>query len=105
MTITAEELRQLVFDELESLGFSFDKQGELIPPKSDKKAIRLLHKPAKEIKLKEGQAWLDGRVLSGGRMSILVLPKTRKPLSRAFWGNWRNNLGGAFRARAKKPKR
>ena len=58
MTVTAEELRRLVFDELESLGFSFDERRELIPPKSDKEVIRLLHKPAREIKLLQGQEWI-----------------------------------------------
>lgn len=58
MTITADKLRQLVFDELESLGFSFDEKGILSPPKSDKEAIRLLHNTAREIKLKEGQGWI-----------------------------------------------
>lgn len=62
MAITAEELRQLVYEELESLGFSFDEKGELIPPKSSKEAIKNLHIPAREIKLNEGQAWIKRKL-------------------------------------------
>lgn len=95
MTITAEELRQLVFEELESLGFFFDEQGELIPPKSDKNAIKLLHKPAKEIKLREGQDWIRRKLpryrnyFADGQN---ISPKLVKPILIEVKENWQSDL-------------
>lgn len=95
MTITAEELRQLLFEELESLGFSFDKQGELMPPKSDKKAIKLLHRPAKEIKLREGQAWIK-RKMPNYRHYFAdgqdISPKLVKPSLIQVTESWHSDL-------------
>ena len=57
--ITTEELRQLIISELKSLGFSFDEEGNLIPPDSeDKEAIRHLHQPAQQAELKKSQSWI-----------------------------------------------
>lgn len=95
MTITAEELRQLVFEELESLGFSFDKQGELVPPKSDKKAIKLLHKPAQEIKLREGQDWIKRKLplyrhyFANGQD---ISPKLVSPILVQVTENWHSDI-------------
>lgn len=95
MTITAEELRLLVFEELESLGFSFDEQGELIPPKSNKEAIKLLHKPAREIKLREGQDWIKCKLpryrhyFADGQD---ISPEYVKPILIEVTENWQNDL-------------
>lgn len=95
MAISAEELRQLVFDELESLGFSFDEDGELIPPTSDKEAVKQLHKPAREIKLKEGQVWIKHKLpryqhyFANGQD---ITPKLIKPSLVQVTENWHNDL-------------
>lgn len=95
MAITAEELRQLVFEELESLGFSFDNKGELIPPKSNKNAIKQLHKPAKEIKLREGQKWIR-RKLPRYRHYFAdgedISPQLIKPVLVQVTENWHSDL-------------
>ena len=59
MTITAEELRQLIVNELTGLNFSFDENGELIPPFAEKENIRLLHKPSREMELRKSQDWIQ----------------------------------------------
>lgn len=58
MTVTTEELKQLIVDELTSLGFAFGEQGNLLFSSSDKEALRRLHKPATEIKLQKSQKWV-----------------------------------------------
>jgi hypothetical protein len=54
MPITADELKKQIIIELQALGFSFDENGDLIPPTSDKEAIKDIHKPSREIGLKKG---------------------------------------------------
>ncbi len=58
MSITAEELKQLIVDELISLSFSFDERGNLVPPSLNKEAIRLLHKPSTDNELIKAQKWI-----------------------------------------------
>lgn len=58
MTITAEELRQAVLRELDTLGFEW-QDGELRLPEDKTNAFyRQLHKPAKEVELRKRQDWL-----------------------------------------------
>lgn len=59
MNITMEELKQLILDELERLNFTFDEEGNLVPPACDKDAIRELHLPAKEAELRKSQNWIQ----------------------------------------------
>jgi uncharacterized protein DUF4338 len=59
MTITAEELKRLIIDELNNLNFSFDENGGLIPPSSEKKSLQLLHKPARDIALEKAKGWIE----------------------------------------------
>ncbi len=61
MAITAEELRQLVLDELSSQGFSFTENGDLVLPAFEKADIRLLHAPSREKELQKGQKWITGK--------------------------------------------
>lgn len=58
MNLSNDELRQKIFDELQHLGFSFNKDGELTPP-SSKEAIRELHRPSREIELRKSQKWIE----------------------------------------------
>lgn len=59
MTITAEELKQLISDELIGLNFSFDENGGLIPPGSEKETVRLLHKPSRDTELEKAKGWIE----------------------------------------------
>jgi len=59
MVTKAEELRRLIIAELEELAFTFDEEGNLIPPDSeDKEAIKRLHQPAQQAELKKSQNWI-----------------------------------------------
>jgi hypothetical protein len=62
MTITAEELRQAVLQELDILGFEW-RDGELHLPNDKTKAFyRRLHRPAKRMELEKRQDWLQRRL-------------------------------------------
>jgi len=57
-TITAEELRQNVLEELDALGFEW-QDGKLYLPEGKTNAFyRRLHKPAKRLELERRQDWL-----------------------------------------------
>lgn len=58
MPITADELRRLVLEELETLGFSFDERQYLVPPTSGKDAIKRLHEPSRDAQLVKAQKWI-----------------------------------------------
>ncbi len=62
MTITTEELRQLIIDELSSLKFTFDEEGNLVLSDYDKDTIRRLHKPAQQAKLQKSQEWIKRKL-------------------------------------------
>lgn len=62
MAITTEELKQLILDELKNLNFTFDEEGNLIPPDYNKDAIRELHIPAKEAELQKSQEWVQRKL-------------------------------------------
>ena len=58
VNITADELRQIVLEELDTLGFEW-QEGELCLPKGQTKALyRQLHEPAKRMELERRQDWL-----------------------------------------------
>ena len=57
MSLSADELRQKVFDELEALGMEYS-EGRLIPQSDDKEFQRLIHNPAREIELQKANRWL-----------------------------------------------
>jgi hypothetical protein len=54
---TAEELRELVLDELQALGFRYE-DGHLTPISDDKEFQRRLHAPAREAALAKAAKWL-----------------------------------------------
>lgn len=102
-TVTAEELRHLVFEELKKLGFSLNEKGELIPPASNKESIKQLHSQARQIKLQEAQKWIrrhlpiyhhyfaNGSEVSPKHVSPLLIQVTEKwhqdlfRLARYYW--------------------
>lgn len=57
MAITDIGLKRKIKKELKGLSFSFDKDGEILPP-VEKESIKLLHKPSREIELKKGENWI-----------------------------------------------
>lgn len=60
--ITKGTLRQLIFDELDNLDFTFDEQGNLNPPDTSKDAIRRLHETSRNIELQKSQDWLKSKI-------------------------------------------
>jgi len=62
MSITTEELRQLIIDELYSLGFFFNEKGDLILPTCEKEDFRLLPASAREIVLCKNQEWIKRKL-------------------------------------------
>jgi virulence-associated protein VapD len=57
-SIAAEELRQIVLEELATLGFQW-RDGELfLPEEQTKDLARKLHEPAKDMELARRQDWL-----------------------------------------------
>ncbi len=95
MVVTAEELRYLVISELEGLGFSFDNTGNLIPPAQDKEAVKLLHKPSREVELEKAQDWIKSKIpyyslfFANGRD---ISPNLIKPLLILVTDKWHNEL-------------
>jgi len=95
MAITAEELRQLIIDELESLSFSFDEKGDLIPPTSSKEAVKLLHKPSREIALGKAQEWIKHKLSHYGHFFADgqdISPDLIKPVLVQVTDRWHNDL-------------
>ena len=62
MSISANELRGAVYKELERLGFTFDEEGELIPPIENKELIKELHRPARIEKLGQSKEWIEAKL-------------------------------------------
>lgn len=95
MEISAEELRQLIIDELKSLSFSFDDKGNLIPPTSEKDSLKLLHKPSREIELEKGQKWIKHKLprykhfFANGQD---ISPQLIEPLLVQVTDSWHNDL-------------
>ncbi len=58
MNISAAELRQLVVDKLQQMGFTLGADGTLRVPDADKAGMRQLHEPARQIELAARQDWL-----------------------------------------------
>lgn len=58
MNVTADELRQLVVDKLQQMGFTLGADGVLHPPDANKDGLRQLHEPARQIELAARQDWL-----------------------------------------------
>lgn len=58
MNVTAAELRQMVVDRLQQMGFTLGEDGVLRPPTADKEGLRQLHAPAREMELALRQDWL-----------------------------------------------
>ncbi|NUM43081.1 MAG: DUF4338 domain-containing protein [Anaerolineales bacterium] len=93
--MTATELRELISEELESLGFSFDEKGDLIPPAPEKESIKLLHKPSREIELEKAQDWINFKLpryihfFANGQD---ISPKSIKPTIIQVCEKWHNDL-------------
>lgn len=57
-TITAEELRQAVLEEFETLGFEWQDEQLRLPYDQTKVLARQLHEPARRVELERRQDWL-----------------------------------------------
>lgn len=62
MTITAEELRELVLEELDDLGFEWQAGSLHLPEGKTKAFYRKLHEPAKKMELERRQDWLKRKL-------------------------------------------
>jgi len=93
--VTADELRQAVLDELETLGFEW-RNGELALPSELTKAVaRHLHEPARQVELARSQNWLHTnipRYLSFFAEGDEVLPKKLKPVLVEVEEQWHRDL-------------
>jgi hypothetical protein len=58
VNVTADELKQLVVDKLQQMGFTLGEDGALHPPDTDKDGVRQLHEPARQMELALHQDWL-----------------------------------------------
>jgi hypothetical protein len=58
MNVTADELKQLIVNKLQQMGFTFGEDGILYPPDANKDGIRQLHEPARQMELTARQDWL-----------------------------------------------
>jgi len=58
MNVTADELKQLVVNKLQQMGFTLGEDGVLYPPDADKDGLRQLHEPARQMELATRQDWL-----------------------------------------------
>jgi hypothetical protein len=56
--VDAAELKKLVFDRLEEVGFVITEDGTLCPPSVDKEGLRQVHRPASQLELAARQDWL-----------------------------------------------
>lgn len=54
----AAELKELVIDRLEEVGFVITKDGMLCPPLVDKDGLRQIHRPASQLEIAARQDWL-----------------------------------------------
>lgn len=59
MAIQADELRNLIIEELTKLKFQFDATGNLMLPNDSKDAIRKLHESSRQIELENSRAWIQ----------------------------------------------
>jgi hypothetical protein len=95
MAITAEELRKLINDELKSLSFSIDENGEIIPPVAEKASIRLLHKSSRDNELLKSEKWIRAtyphyqHFFANG---FEVIPERIKPNLIRVNENWHRDL-------------
>jgi len=95
MAITAEELKRLITEELANLKFSFDENGELIPPTSEKENLRLLHKPSREIELGKSKKWIERHIPRYRHFfadGSDVKPLSIKPALIRVTANWHSDL-------------
>lgn len=95
MAIVAEELKRLITDELTGLSFSFNENGELIPPTSDKESLRLLHKPSRDIELKKSQVWIERHIPRYRHFfadGSDIKPLSIKPALIRVTDNWHSDL-------------
>jgi len=58
MNVTADELKQLVVDKLQQMGFTLGEDEVLHPPDANKDGLRQLHEPARQMELATRQDWL-----------------------------------------------
>lgn len=93
--ITGTHLRQLIFEELERLDFTFDKQGNITPPDTSKDAIRRLHQTSQIIELEKSQPWLHSKLCkykSYFANGFDIVPEHIKPRLIYVTENWQNDL-------------
>jgi hypothetical protein len=56
--VDAAELKKLVLNRLEEVGFVITEDGTLCPPSVDKEGVRQVHRPASQLELAARQDWL-----------------------------------------------
>ena len=56
--MNARELKELVFEHLQEVGFVITDKGMLLPRLVDKESLRELHRPASQLEIVARQDWL-----------------------------------------------
>lgn len=95
MTIQAEELRNLIKQELRELDFSFDEAGNLMLPGDDKDTVRRLHASSCQIELENSREWIKnalrkyrGFFADGPE----IIPEKIKPALVPVTDRWQHDL-------------
>ncbi len=57
--MNADEIRNLIFSELTSLGFNINEAGDIIIPPLSKEDIKQLHRPARQESLQKNAGWIQ----------------------------------------------
>lgn len=98
MTVTTDELRQLVIAELERMGFTLNEDGNLSAPDTQgagKDVLRAMHGPARHLELERRQDWLRRNIshyLSFFASGEEVEPERVKPVLVEVEKKWQHEL-------------
>lgn len=94
--ITTDKLRQLIVDELESLDFAFDEQGNIVPPDTTSKdVVKRLHETSRNIELQKSQRWLQPKLDKYKKYfadGSDIKPEKIKPQLIQVTDNWHSDL-------------
>ncbi len=95
MTVTVEELRQEVIEELEALGFEHQDSDLRLPAGSDKSFYRHIHGPATQLELARRQNWLKrnlSRYLAFFASGCDIQPDQVRPILVEVKDKWQHEL-------------
>lgn len=95
MTLTADELRQKVYEELASLGFELQDGRLILAEEHSKEAYKRLHEPAVQLELAKSQQWLKRklpRYISYFATGLDIIPEKIRPILVEARERWHHDL-------------